>query len=51
VRTSIEVVVVAVGWLLGGTAGFATLAYALVIGMVVHPLLPRFRVAEDDAER
>jgi uncharacterized membrane protein YczE len=51
VRTSIEVVVVAAGWLLGGTAGFATLAYALVIGMVVHPLLPRFRVAEDDAER
>jgi len=49
VRTCIEVAVVAAGWLLGGTAGFATLAYALVIGVVVHPLLPRFAV-EDDPE-
>lgn len=47
VRTSIEVAVVAAGWLLGGTAGFATLTYALVIGAVVHPLLPRFAVAAD----
>lgn len=51
VRTSIEVVVVAAGWLLGGTAGVATLAYALVIGAVVHPLLPRFTVPVDAAER
>ncbi|CAN5369385.1 membrane protein [soil metagenome] len=51
VRTSIEVVVVAAGWLLGGTAGFATLAYALVIGTVVHPLLPRFTVPVDAVER
>src|SRR5262245_41359462 len=32
VRTSIEVVVVAAGWLLGGTLGVATAAYALSIG-------------------
>lgn len=51
VRTSIEVVVVAAGWLLGGTAGFATLAYALVIGAIVHPLLPRSTVSEDAAGR
>jgi uncharacterized membrane protein YczE len=44
VRTSIEVLVVAGGWLLGGTVGFATLAYALGIGPVVHALLPRLTV-------
>ena len=41
VRTSIEVCVVAAGWLLGGTAGLGTLAYALAIGPLVHLLLPR----------
>jgi uncharacterized membrane protein YczE len=44
VRTSIEVAVVAVGWLLGGTLGFATLAYALLIGPLVHLLLPPLTV-------
>jgi uncharacterized membrane protein YczE len=51
VRTSIEVVVVAAGWLLGGTAGVATLAYALTIGAIVHHLLPRFTVGVGAAER
>ncbi|SDN17526.1 Uncharacterized membrane protein YczE [Geodermatophilus siccatus] len=41
VRTSIEVAVVAVGWLLGGTLGVATVLYALAIGPLVHVLLPR----------
>jgi uncharacterized membrane protein YczE len=41
VRTGIEVVVVAVGWGLGGTVGIGTIAYALLIGPLVHPLLPR----------
>jgi uncharacterized membrane protein YczE len=36
VRTSIEVVVVALGWALGGTLGWATLAYALGVGVVVQ---------------
>lgn len=45
VRTSIEVTVVAAGWLLGGTLGLATLAYALLIGPLVHALLPRLTVA------
>lgn len=40
VRTSIEVVVVAVGWVLGGTVGLGTLAFALAIGPLVHLLLP-----------
>jgi len=44
VRTSIEVGVVSVGWLLGGTVGFATLAYALAIGPLVHLFLPRLTV-------
>lgn len=44
VRGGIEVVVVLTGFLLGGTLGPATLAYALVIGPIVHHLLPRFTV-------
>jgi uncharacterized membrane protein YczE len=44
VRTSIEVAVVAVGWLLGGTLGVATVLYALAIGPLVHALLPRLSV-------
>jgi uncharacterized membrane protein YczE len=44
VRTSIEVAVVAVGWLLGGTLGVATVLYALAIGPLVHVLLPRLSV-------
>jgi len=41
VRVVIEVVVVAFGWLLGGTVGWATIVYALAIGPIVHALLPR----------
>lgn len=45
VRTGIEVVVVASGWLLGGTLGIATVLYALAIGPLVQPLLRWFTVA------
>lgn len=48
VKTSIEVSVVALGWLLGGTVGAGTLAYALGVGPVVHVLLPRFTVPPED---
>lgn len=48
VRTSIEVAVVAVGWLLGGTLGVATVLYALAIGPLVHLLLPLFTVELPD---
>jgi uncharacterized membrane protein YczE len=44
VRTTIEVVVVATGWLLGGTLGVATVLYALAIGPLVQPLLPRLTI-------
>ena len=46
VRTSIEVLVVATGWLLGGTLGLATVLYAVAIGPLVHALLPRLSVPE-----
>jgi uncharacterized membrane protein YczE len=45
VRTSIEVVVVVTGWLLGGSFGVVTVIYALAIGPLVQPLLPRLTVA------
>jgi uncharacterized membrane protein YczE len=44
VRTAIEVVVVAAGWLLGGALGLATVLYAVAIGPLVHLLLPWFTV-------
>ena len=44
VRTSIEVGVVLVGWLLGGALGVGTLVYALAVGPLVHPLLHRLTV-------
>ena len=40
VRTSIEVTVVAVGWLLGGPVGAGTVLYALAIGPLVQLALP-----------
>ncbi|MCD1144209.1 hypothetical protein LQU92_03010 [Kocuria sp. LUK] len=47
VRTSIEAVVVLVGWLLGGTVGLGTVLYALAIGPLVQPLMPRLSVRLD----
>ncbi|MGY1723892.1 membrane protein YczE [Blastococcus sp. SYSU DS0533] len=41
VRTSVEIGVVATGWLLGGTLGVGTVVYALTIGPLVQVLLPR----------
>jgi uncharacterized membrane protein YczE len=48
VRTAIEVSVVAVGFLLGGTLGIGTVIYALAIGPLVHLLLPLFTVRVPD---
>ena len=42
VRTGIEVTVLAVGWLLGGTVGVGTVAYALAIGPLAQIFLPIF---------
>jgi uncharacterized membrane protein YczE len=45
VRTSIEVAVVATGWLLGGTLGIGTVVYAVAIGPLVQVLLPRLSLS------
>jgi uncharacterized membrane protein YczE len=44
VRTSLEVSVLAVGFLLGGTVGAGTVLYALAIGPLLQVFLPRFVV-------
>jgi uncharacterized membrane protein YczE len=45
-RTGIEVSVLAIGWLLGGTAGAGTLVFAFGVGPVVHWALPRLTIAD-----
>ena len=42
VRTCIEVTVLLVGWLLGGTVGVGTLVYAACIGPLAHVFVPFF---------
>lgn len=44
IRTGIEVLVLIVGWLLGGTVGAGTVLYAATIGPLVHQLLPALTV-------
>ncbi len=39
-RTTIELVVLTIGWLLGGNVGVGTLAFALLIGPMVHRTIP-----------
>jgi uncharacterized membrane protein YczE len=45
VRTSIELLVLGAGFLMGGTVGVGTVAYALAIGPLVHLFLPLCTVA------
>src|SRR5664279_434219 len=42
VRTGLELSVLAVGWLLGGTVGIGTVAYAVAIGPLAQIFLPLF---------
>lgn len=42
VRTALEVLVVAIGWALGGQVGIGTVAFALLIGPMVGVALPLF---------
>jgi len=49
IRTSIELTVLAVGWLLGGTVGIGTLVYAFGIGPIIQRMLPVFRIADRPA--
>ena len=46
VRTSIELVVLVAGWLLGGNVGIGTLAFALLVGPMVNLTMPLLRVPE-----
>lgn len=50
VRTGIEVTVLAAGWLLGGTVGVGTVAFALAIGPLAQIFLPVFAVAAAPAK-
>jgi uncharacterized membrane protein YczE len=43
-RAAIEVTVVVIGWLLGGPAGWGTLAFALLIGPSVQWAFKVFKV-------
>lgn len=44
-RTAIEISVLSVGWLLGGTVGFGTVAYALAIGPLAQVFVPLFTIS------
>jgi uncharacterized membrane protein YczE len=44
VRTGIELVVLAIGWSIGGTVGIGTLLYAVSIGPLAHYFIPLFAV-------
>lgn len=39
-RASVEITVLAIGWLLGGTVGIGTVLFAALIGPLVHIALP-----------
>jgi len=49
VRTSIELLVLATGFLLGGTVGLGTILYALTIGPLAQLFIPAFTVKEPAA--
>ena len=51
VRTTIEVTVLAVGWLLGGVVGVGTVLYALLIGPIVQFFPPLLTVRVDPPAR
>ena len=45
VRTALELTVLLIGWILGGTVGVGTILYAISIGPLAHFFLPRLTVA------
>ena len=44
VRTVVEVTVLTIGWILGGTFGIGTVVFAVVIGPIVHRTIPALTV-------
>lgn len=51
VRTSLELSVLAIGWLLGGVVGIGTVLYAVSIGSILQFFLPRVTVALSPPKR
>jgi uncharacterized membrane protein YczE len=43
-RTGVELTVLLVGWLLGGTVGIGTVLYAVLIGPICHWTVPALAV-------
>ena len=46
VRTSLEVSVLVIGWLLGGNVGIGTLAFALLVGPMINYTMPLLHIPE-----
>lgn len=44
VRTAVEVLVLVIGWLLGGSVGFGTVLFAVAIGPLIQLFLPWFTI-------
>ena len=50
-RITVEVGVLLVGWLLGGTVGVGTVVFAIGIGPLVHVVLPRLTIRPAEPSR
>jgi uncharacterized membrane protein YczE len=50
VRTAIELTVLLVGWLLGGTVGWVTLLFAVSIGPLAHVMIPLLSIRDREPE-
>lgn len=50
-RTTIEIIVLAAGWMLGGTVGVGTVLYALTIGPLTHVTIPVLRLDRSSQPR
>jgi uncharacterized membrane protein YczE len=50
-RATVEISVLVVGWLLGGTVGIGTVLFALLIGPLVHIALPLLDTGRSPASR
>lgn len=50
-RALVEITVLAVGWLLGGTVGIGTILFAVLIGPLVHVALPLLDTRRTTAPR
>jgi uncharacterized membrane protein YczE len=50
-RVLVEVTVLAIGWLLGGTVGIGTILFAILIGPLVHVALPLLDTARSGRGR